>query len=71
VARAQQPNNTKTNTGKNARATHGLRLDQGADFGDEVCHGLRALIGVFAMADGYLTVLLFAVAYYQHVGDLL
>jgi hypothetical protein len=50
---------------------HGLRLYQGADLGDEVGQGLGALIGVFAIADGHLAVLLFAVAYYQHVGDLL
>ena len=50
---------------------YGLRLDQGADLGDEVGQGLGALIGVFAIADGDQTVLLFAVAHYQHVGDLL
>src|ERR1019366_1209340 len=50
---------------------HGFGIDQRTDFGEEIGNRFRPLVAVLAVADGNLAALLFAVAHYQHVGDLL
>ena len=50
---------------------HRFGSDQRANPGDEIRQRLRPLIGVVPVAHGHLAGLLFAVAHYQHVWDLL